>query len=161
MTETINALQVPTGIKVPAPMQEAQERLLSRFHPENPPQASRLQAVINNESSALIFALLGDETDETTPWQATPSERYVGTLTLIGVESTTRLSGYIEHVVVDEAYEGRGIGGLLVAKALVVAESKNASRVDLTSNASKEAAQRLYEKMGFRKRETNNWRYEF
>ncbi|HUC88091.1 MAG TPA: GNAT family N-acetyltransferase [Candidatus Binatia bacterium] len=160
MTKVVNVLQVPTGIIVPESMLEAQERLLARFHPEDPPRASRLQSVIDSDKSALIFAVIGNGLEGDLFWPKLNAERYVGTLTLLELETSTRLSGYIEHVVVEEAHEGRGIGSLLVKKAIEVAENKGMSRLDLTSSATKQSAQRLYQKMGFLRRETNNWRLE-
>lgn len=160
MIEAVTVAQVPTALLAPAEMVEAQSRLLSRFNPDRPPQPSLLQAVIDNEKSALIFALLSFSAGHLLAWDAIPKESYVGTLTLSGLVTTTRYTGYIEHVAVDENYEGQGIGEMLVRRAIIVARAKGASRLDLTSGDSKEAAQRLYEKTGFTRRSTNNWRYE-
>lgn len=160
IAENISVMQVPAGIVVPPEMRAAHERLLSRFNPENPPQAEHMQAFTDNEHSALFFALLETPPDEQISWHSVAPERYIGTLTLAGLQTTTRYSGYIEHVVVDAQHEGRGIGEMLVRTAIATAQAKGMSRLDLTSGPSKIAAQRLYQKIGFHERTTNNWRYE-
>jgi ribosomal protein S18 acetylase RimI-like enzyme len=44
---------------------------------------------------------------------------------------------------------------------LEIAREKGASGVSLTSNPKREAANRLYQKMGFKKRDTNAYYYKF
>jgi len=62
-------------------------------------------------------------------------------------------------VVVDEAARGQGIGEALSQEAIKIAEEAGARTVDLTSRPSREAAGRLYEKVGFKLRETRVYRY--
>jgi len=64
-------------------------------------------------------------------------------------------------VIVDENYEGRGVGKKLMYKSIEIAQENDVKQLDLTSQPKREAAQFLYEKVGFKKRETNNWRYKF
>jgi ribosomal protein S18 acetylase RimI-like enzyme len=66
---------------------------------------------------------------------------------------------WIEDVVVDEAYRGRGIGRALMINAIDFAKSKGARYVDLTSKPSRVAANKLYRDLGFELRETNVYRY--
>jgi ribosomal protein S18 acetylase RimI-like enzyme len=61
--------------------------------------------------------------------------------------------------VVDEAARGRGIGEALTRAALEHAAQLGVKTVDLTSRPSREAANRLYQKIGFVRRETNLYRY--
>ena len=79
------------------------------------------------------------------------------TLTLYRVPSGTH--AVIEDVVVDSGARGRGYGKLLTQAALEAARSMGAGVVDLTSRPSREAANRLYQRMGFTRRETNVYRY--
>jgi len=81
-------------------------------------------------------------------------------LTLALFRAPTGLRAWIEDVVVDEAARGRGAGEALTREAVRLAGERGARTVDLTSRASREAANRMYEKVGFRKRETNVYRYE-
>jgi len=83
----------------------------------------------------------------------------VGMLTLVVYRIPTGTHAVIEDVVVDEAARGAGCGEALVAAALEHARDAGAKNVDLTSRPSREAANRLYVRMGFEERETNVYRY--
>lgn len=83
----------------------------------------------------------------------------VGTLTLTMLMIPTGISGWIADVVVDTETRGRGIGEKLVLEAINVAREKGARYVDLSSRPVREAANRLYQRLGFEKRDTNYYRY--
>ena len=85
----------------------------------------------------------------------------VGMLTLIVYRVPTGVRARIEDVVVDESMRGRGIAIQLVERALEIAREKGADGVALTSNPKREAANRLYQKVGFKKWETNVYFYKF
>lgn len=85
----------------------------------------------------------------------------VGILTLIVYRVPTGVRARIEDVVVDEAMRGRGIAVELVERALKIAREKGADGVALTSNPKREAANRLYQKVGFKKWETNVYFFKF
>lgn len=120
---------------------------LSRSNP--PPDADALQGIIDSDSSILLLAR--DELDDS---------RIVGSLTLVLFPIPTGLRAWIEDVVVDDAVRGRGIGNQLNLRALDLAREAGAGTVDLTSRPSREAANRLYQRIGFHQRETNIYRYE-
>ena len=84
----------------------------------------------------------------------------VATLTLITFRIPTGVRAWIEDVVVDEAARGHGVGEQLNRFAIELARSKGAATVDLTSRPSREAANRLYQRIGFKPRDTNVYRYE-
>jgi ribosomal protein S18 acetylase RimI-like enzyme len=73
----------------------------------------------------------------------------------------TGVRAWIEDVVVDESARGQGVGHALNARALEIAEGAGARTVDLTSRPSREAANRLYRRLGFVQRDTNVYRYSF
>jgi ribosomal protein S18 acetylase RimI-like enzyme len=83
----------------------------------------------------------------------------VGMLTLVTYQIPTGLRAVVEDVVVDESARGTGAGAALVAAGLVAARDAGAREVDLTSRPSREAANRLYARMGFDLRETNVYRH--
>ena len=83
----------------------------------------------------------------------------VGSLTLAMFRIPTGRRAWIEDVVVDSAQRGKGVGEALTRAALRVAQAAGATTVDLTSRPSREAANRLYQRIGFKKRETNIYRY--
>ncbi len=72
----------------------------------------------------------------------------VGSLTLVVFRIPTGVRAWIEDVVVDEAARGYGVGEALNREALRIARDLGAITVDLTSRPSREAARRLYERLG-------------
>ncbi len=84
----------------------------------------------------------------------------VGSLTLVVFRIPTGVRGWIEDVVVDGAARGTGVGEALNRAAIDLAATLGARSVDLTSRPSREAANRLYQKLGFVPRETNVYRYQ-
>jgi len=84
----------------------------------------------------------------------------IGSLTLVLFRTPTGARAWIEDVVVDQAARGQGAGEALVEEAIRLAAESGVRTVDLTSRPSREAANALYEKVGFRARETNVYRYE-
>ena len=86
--------------------------------------------------------------------------RLVGSLTLVVFRIPTGVRAWIEDVVVDGEMRGKGIGEALTVAALERARQEGAKTVDLTSRPSREAANRLYQRVGFERRETNLYRYK-
>jgi ribosomal protein S18 acetylase RimI-like enzyme len=84
----------------------------------------------------------------------------VGSLTLAFYRIPTGAKAWIEDVVVDDAARGHGVGRLLSEAAVDVARERGAKNVSLTSRPSREPANRLYQGIGFRQRETNVYRYD-
>jgi ribosomal protein S18 acetylase RimI-like enzyme len=84
----------------------------------------------------------------------------VGTLTLAMFRIPTGLRAWIEDVIVDNESRGKGIGDALTRAALESARAAGARTVDLTSRPSREAANRLYLRVGFVPRDTNVYRYD-
>ena len=78
-----------------------------------------------------------------------------GMLTLASYLAPTGRKWWIEDVVVDERYRGCGIGQALVEKAALEVHNHGGGSLLLTSRPSREAANRLYQRAGFEKRETN------
>jgi ribosomal protein S18 acetylase RimI-like enzyme len=87
-----------------------------------------------------------------------PDGDIIGTLTLVVFRIPTGVRAWIEDVVVDSGCRGQGIGEALVAEALRRASGAGARTVDLTSRPSRGAANGLYLKMGFERRDTNVYR---
>ena len=84
----------------------------------------------------------------------------VATLTLVTFRIPTGVRSWIEDVVVDDGARGHGIGEQLNRFAVELARSKGATTVDLTSRPSRAAANRLYQRIGFKPRDTNVYRYD-
>ncbi len=84
----------------------------------------------------------------------------VGSLTLVVFRIPTGLRAWIEDVVVDSAVERGGIGTKLNRFALDLSAELGCRTVDLTSRPSREAANRLYQRLGFAPRQTNVYRFD-
>jgi ribosomal protein S18 acetylase RimI-like enzyme len=85
--------------------------------------------------------------------------RIEGMLTLIVFRIPTGVRAWIEDVVVDETVRGRGVGEGLSQEAVRRAVELGARTVELTSRPSREAANRLYQRLGFALRDSNVYRY--
>jgi len=83
----------------------------------------------------------------------------VGALTLTLYRIPTGLQARIDDVVVDGAARGRGIGEALSREAIRIAREAGARNVSLTSRPAREAANRLYQRIGFQRLDTNVYRY--
>jgi GNAT superfamily N-acetyltransferase len=125
---------------------EAMRRLLPQLSSSAKPiEAYDLESIVAAPSTILYVARSDDG--------------IVGTLTLVVFRSLTGARCWIEDVVVDEGARGRGVGEALVEAALDGARRASARTVDLTSNPSREGANRLYQRCGFVQRITNVYRF--
>ena len=88
-------------------------------------------------------------------------EQIAGMLTVGIYISPTGGKAWIEDVVVDETFRGQGLSKLLVAHAIEFVKSKQIPSLMLTSNPKRIAANKLYQAMGFERRETNVYRMKF
>ena len=61
----------------------------------------------------------------------------------------------IESVIVSSKYRGRGYGKELMTAMVEVAKKMNVHHIQLTSNPRREAANKLYQDLGFERYETN------
>ncbi len=86
--------------------------------------------------------------------------RIDGMLTLVTFRIPTGVRAWIEDVVVDEAARGQGMGAALTRAAIEQSRQVGAKTVDLSSRPAREAANRLYQKVGFEKRNTNMYRFK-
>jgi ribosomal protein S18 acetylase RimI-like enzyme len=123
-------------------------RLTPQLSSSNPPPGrSELEEIVASPATVLLLA-------------RDDAGQIVGSLTLALFRIPTALRAWIEDVVVDEAARGQGVGEALNRAALDRAREAGAKTVDLTSRPSREAANRLYQRLGFVERETNVFRYD-
>jgi ribosomal protein S18 acetylase RimI-like enzyme len=126
---------------------EAFGRLLPQLSTSAPPlDADALSAIASAPACTLLLARVGG--------------RIVGTLTVAIFPIPTGVRAWIEDVVVDEAARGKGVGEALTAAALRLAREAGARTVDLTTRPSRQAAGRLYERVGFERRDSRLYRYD-
>lgn len=127
------------------------EMLIPQLSSSNPPPGrDMLQRIVSSDASMLLIARDPDQ-----------DNRIVGSMTLVTFLIPTGIRSWIEDVVVDTACRGRGVGEKLNRVALDHAQELGATTVDLTSRPSREAANRLYQRLGFEVRETNVYRLKF
>lgn len=88
-------------------------------------------------------------------------KQIAGMLTVGIYHSPTGGKAWIEDVVVDETFRGQGLSKLLVAHAIEFTKSKGIPSLMLTSNPKRIAANKLYQAMGFERKETNVYRMKF
>ena len=90
----------------------------------------------------------------------TSSRKVVAMMTLIFFRAPTGLKARIEDIVVQPSHRRKGIGEKLIRVAIHESGRKGAVSLDLTSNPYRREANKLYQNLGFVKRETNVYRYE-
>ncbi len=86
--------------------------------------------------------------------------KIIGSLSLIVFRVPSGVRAWIEDVIVDESMRGRGIGEAVTRAALERAKELGVKTVDLTSRPAREAANRLYVRVGFELRNTNAYRFK-
>jgi ribosomal protein S18 acetylase RimI-like enzyme len=109
-----------------------------------PPTTDELAQIVDSPDSVLYLARI--------------DECIVGSLTLAFYRIPTGLKAWIEDVVVDQSARGQGVGEALNRAAIDEARRRGAKHVSLTSRPSREAANRLYQRLGFKAYETNIYR---
>ncbi|MFL3012147.1 MAG: GNAT family N-acetyltransferase [Acidimicrobiales bacterium] len=140
-------IEIHEIVKVDDELIAAMNRLIPQLSNSNPPpDRSALEEIVASDSSILIAAFIDGA--------------IVGSLTLITFSIPTGKRAWIEDVVVDENYRNTGIGEALNQEAINIARRLGAKTVDLTSRPSREAANRLYSRLGFVQRKTNIYRFE-
>jgi ribosomal protein S18 acetylase RimI-like enzyme len=141
-------VQIVEATEVTPALIEAFSRLVPQLSKSNPPPtAAELALIVESPASILLIAVDPDD------------GAILGSMTLAWFRIPTGVRAWIEDVVVDEAARGRGVGEALNREALDRARALGAKTVDLTSRPSLEAANRLYQRLGFEPRETNVYRY--
>jgi ribosomal protein S18 acetylase RimI-like enzyme len=137
---------VEKATEVTPELTQAFVRLIPQLSSSNPaPTAEELAEMISTPATVVFVARVDGV--------------IAGSLTLAVFRIPTGLRAWIEDVVVDGSARGHGVGEALNLAALDEARSRGAVTVDLTSRPSREAANRLYQRLGFVARETNVYRY--
>jgi len=141
------AVRIEEADAVSDELVEAIARLVGQLSASaQPPSAAALDQIIASPASRLLVARELDG-------------GVVGMLTIVLFPIPTGIRAWIEDVVVDQEARGRGVGALLTQAALDLALAHGARTVDLTSRPGREAANRLYARLGFEQRQTNVYRY--
>ena len=150
-TDTLNDMASTVPVEIAA---QASEELLAACHRLIPQLSSsaapitvkELAEIVNGESTIMFVARVDNQ--------------IVGLLTLAVFRIPTAVRAWIEDVVVDSSARGHGVGEALNLAAIAEAKRRGAKTVDLTSRPSREAANRLYQRIGFVARDTNVYRFD-
>lgn len=89
---------------------------------------------------------------------AKDSGRIIGMGALYIHQKIGKVGSYIEDVIVDSAYRGQGLGKKIVQALIDGARERGVVSISLTSRPERIAAHTLYEKLGFKKYDTNVFR---
>jgi ribosomal protein S18 acetylase RimI-like enzyme len=120
-------------------------RLLAQLSRSAPPlDAEAVRRVATWKGNSLLAVRAGGE--------------IIGILTLVTFLIPTGLRAWIEDVVVDESARGQGVGAALTLEAIRLARAAGVRTIDLTTRPSREAAGRLYERLGFQLRDSRVYR---
>ena len=140
-------MQITEVKKYVPEIKEAMDRLIPQLSPDHiSPSKEQLVEIIESPVT-ILFA-------------AQNESGIIGFLSLILYRVPTGMKAWIEDVVVDRSERGRGTGEVLIRHAIEMAQTKGAKWVDLTSRPTRKAARQLYQKIGFRRRKTDVYRYD-
>jgi len=137
-------MKVETVREASDELQAALARLLPQLNPSLPvPDMHRLGRMLADPDVTLLVAKEGDE--------------IVGTTTVIVYTTPFWIKARLDEVVVDASARGKGVGEALVNAALDVGREKGAQVAELQSGRgpNRDAAHRLYERLGFKIRESD------
>ena len=142
------SIKIERAAEVSEELDSAFRRLMPQLSASAPPPTlDQLREMIESPCTTVLLARDGD------------TGAILGILTLVVFRIPTGLRAWIEDVVVEAAARGRGVGEALSREALRLALERGVRTVELTSRPSREAANRLYQRLGFVARETIVYRY--
>ncbi len=122
-------------------------RLLPQVSSSAPPLTDEwLGVVLREPTTVVLTASVGDQV--------------VGMAVLCVCTTLAGRFGLVEEVAVTETARGRHVSVHLMVRLLAVAAERDLRHVELTTRASRVAANELYKKLGFKLRETNCYRHE-
>jgi ribosomal protein S18 acetylase RimI-like enzyme len=127
---------------------EASDELVATIHAllpqlteaRTPPTLEQLQDVVSNQT---LLVARGDD------------GAILGTLTFVLYRVSSGVKGRIEDVIVDESARGQGVGEALVREGMRLANEAGVLMLELTSMPYRQAANRLYRRLGFVRKPTN------
>ena len=140
-------IQVETISTATDELRDALSRLLPQLNPTlPPPDMERLQRLVADPDVTLLVARDGHQ--------------IVGTATVIVYTTPFWIKARLDEVVVDQSARGKGVGEELVKAALDLARKRGAQIAELQSGRgpAREAAHRLYERLGFQIRNSDLFR---
>lgn len=124
-------------------------KLLLQLDPTAPPISTELLKKIVNSTTTFIYVATN------------VSDKIIGMITLVSFPKLEEFNKtWIEDLVVDEKYRGKGIAKALMEKAFEKAKLLGVKSISLTSRPSRIIANAFYKKLGFEIKETNYYQYK-
>ena len=120
----------------------AVQRLMAQLTTAAPPNKKELVEMLSSHTTTLFLARQADKT-------------IIGMAALTVFRVPSGRKAWIEDVIVDETQRGKGIGQALTVACINHARELGTSSIHLTSNPKRIAANKLYQKLGFKRHETN------
>ena len=108
-----------------------------------------LQEIITSPQSFLFLA------------RHIPTKQVAGMIMAIVYRIPYVKKAYLDDLIVDPQFRAKGIGKALMSHAVNFTKEKGAAYVDFTARPRREESNSLYEKLGFKKRDTNVYRLIF
>ena len=127
---------------------DAVQRLVPQLSRSNPPPTTAELGELVASPATDLFIALDD------------AGTIVGMATLVTFRIPTGRRAWIEDVVVDEAARGQGVGDALTRAMVDRSREFGAVTVDLTSRPARDAANRLYQRAGFIRRDSTVYRFD-
>jgi GNAT superfamily N-acetyltransferase len=122
-------------------LEDAAARLLPQLSQRTPPDRAALEELLADPRATLLLARAGGE---------------IAGIAVVAVHRRlTHLTARLEDVVVDEPARGQGVGEALVAAAIDEARRRGSPEIELRTAPRREAANRLYPRLGFRLYDSN------
>ena len=138
------AMRIEVVRKATPEIHAALARLLPQLNPTLPvPDMERLERLMRDPDVTLLVARDGDE--------------IVGTTTVIVYTTPFWIKARLDEVVVDVSARGKGVGEALIGAALDVGRASGAQVAELQSGRgpARDAAHRLYARLGFKIRDSD------
>ena len=140
-------VQIEAATEATPELHAALARLLPQLNPRLAvPDLDRLRRLVADPAVTVLIARDGAE--------------IVGTTTVIVYTTPFWIKARLDEVVVDAGARGKGVGEALINASLEVARAHGVQVVELQSGRgpNREAAHRLYERLGFQIRDTDVFR---
>jgi ribosomal protein S18 acetylase RimI-like enzyme len=136
-------MEIQRVIEVGDELVAAFGRLMPQLGDATPPTFEELMEIVDN--AVLLVA---------------KDPGIVGVLTLTIYRVPTGKKARIDDVIVDTAARKHGVGEALMREAIERARDEEAQAIHLTSHPRREAANRLYQRLGFERGDTNVYAYK-
>ena len=118
-------------------------KLLVQLSSDSKPVSEDYINIIINSPNSQLLLLIDTE------------DNYIGMISVGEYNTPSGAKAWIEDVVVDNLYRGRGLGRTMLEMAIKYFRAKGIQNVSLTTNPKRIAANGLYKSLGFKQYETN------